>query len=75
MNIKKLGLIGYPLTHSFSAKYFADKFEREGIKGFSYENFEIPKIEDFPNILKNKTPKINEIILAKVPGKKGKYPI
>lgn len=53
MNIKKLGLIGYPLTHSFSAKYFADKFEREGIKGFSYENFEIPKIEDFPNILKN----------------------
>ena len=53
MSIKKLGLIGYPLTHSFSARYFADKFEREGIKGFSYENFENPKIEDFPNILKD----------------------
>ncbi len=53
MSIKKLGLIGYPLTHSFSARYFADKFEREGIIGFSYGNFEIPKIEDFPEILKN----------------------
>ncbi|MBK20689.1 MAG: shikimate dehydrogenase [Flavobacteriales bacterium] len=51
--MKKLGLIGYPLTHSFSARYFADKFEREGIIGFSYGNFEIPKIEDFPEILKN----------------------
>ncbi len=50
---KKLGLIGYPLTHSFSAKYFADKFDNEGIEGFSYENFEIANIEDFPNIIKN----------------------
>lgn len=53
MSNKKLGLIGYPLTHSFSAKYFAEKFEKENIKGFTYENFEIPKIEDFPDIIKN----------------------
>ena len=33
------------------------------------------KKEKNPNTLKNKTPKINEIMLAKVPGKKGKYPI
>ena len=25
------GLLGYPLGHSFSAKYFADKFKREQI--------------------------------------------
>lgn len=53
MSIKKLGLIGYPLTHSFSARYFAEKFDKEGIEGFSYENFEIPKIEDFPDVIKN----------------------
>ena len=53
MSNNKLGLIGFPLTHSFSAKYFAEKFKNEEIKGFSYENFEISKIDDFPNILKN----------------------
>ncbi|MBL55629.1 MAG: shikimate dehydrogenase [Flavobacteriales bacterium] len=53
MSNKKLGLIGYPLTHSFSAKYFAEKFDKEGISGFSYENFEIPQIEDFPDVIKN----------------------
>lgn len=53
MSIKKLGLIGYPLTHSFSAKYFAEKFKNEGISGYTYENFEIPRIEDFPNVIKN----------------------
>jgi len=53
MSIKKLGLIGYPLTHSFSAKYFAEKFKNEGISEYAYENFEIPKIEDFPDVIKN----------------------
>lgn len=53
MSNKKLGLIGYPLTHSFSAKYFAEKFEKESIKGYTYENFEIPTIEDFPSVIKS----------------------
>lgn len=53
MKNKKLGLIGYPLTHSFSAKYFADKFKNENIEDYTYENFEIPKIEDFPNVIKS----------------------
>ncbi|RYG27976.1 MAG: shikimate dehydrogenase, partial [Chitinophagaceae bacterium] len=26
------GLIGHPLSHSFSRKYFTDKFEREGLE-------------------------------------------
>lgn len=34
------GLIGMPLGHSFSAKYFAEKFEREGIDA-QYLNFEM----------------------------------
>lgn len=57
MKNKKLGLIGYPLTHSFSAKYFAEKFENEKIEDYTYENFEIPKIEEFPNVI-NSNPAI-----------------
>lgn len=34
------GLVGYPLGHSFSKKYFTDKFEREGLHDVVYENFE-----------------------------------
>ena len=47
------GLIGYPLTHSFSKKYFSDKFEKEGIKDCRYELFEIKDIKEFPSIIKN----------------------
>lgn len=34
------GLIGFPLGHSFSRKFFTEKFEREGIQA-EYRNFEI----------------------------------
>jgi shikimate dehydrogenase len=47
------GLIGYPLTHSFSKKYFTGKFEKEGIKNCRYDLFEIKNIEDLPSIIKN----------------------
>ena len=46
----KYGLIGYPLGHSFSKNYFNEKFENEGIDA-KYINFEIPQIEDLPEIL------------------------
>ena len=46
------GLIGYPLGHSFSRKFFTEKFEKEGTDA-QYLNFEIPSIEAFPNIIKN----------------------
>ncbi|MBK8880706.1 MAG: shikimate dehydrogenase [Haliscomenobacter sp.] len=45
------GLIGYPLSHSFSQKYFTEKFQREGRKGFAYALFPIPAIEQFPELL------------------------
>ena len=44
------GLIGYPLGHSFSRKFFTEKFEQEDIDA-QYLNFEIPSIEEFPNII------------------------
>ena len=46
------GLIGYPLSHSFSKKYFSEKFEREGIKNARYELFELPDISGFPELLR-----------------------
>lgn len=49
--MRKFGLIGYPLTHSFSKKYFASKFEKEGIADCQYDLYEIPDISLFPNIL------------------------
>ena len=35
--MKRYGLIGYPLSHSFSEKYFANKFQQEGITGYTYQ--------------------------------------
>ena len=45
------GLIGYPLTHSFSKNYFTNKFEQEGITNTSYELFELPNLSDFPEFM------------------------
>jgi shikimate dehydrogenase len=46
------GLVGYPLTHSFSKKYFTEKFEREGRAAtHRYELFELPDPAAFPDLL------------------------
>lgn len=45
------GLIGYPLTHSFSKKFFTEKFSRERIDA-EYENFEIAHIEKLPEVIR-----------------------
>ncbi len=50
--MKQYGLIGYPLAHSFSKRFFTEKFEKEGISA-SYENFEIEKIDRFPEVVEN----------------------
>jgi len=42
--IKQYGLIGYPLSHSFSKKYFSEKFIKEKISGCKYDLFEIERI-------------------------------
>lgn len=45
------GLVGYPLGHSFSAKFFAGKFAEEGIDA-EYRNFEIPSAGTLPDIIR-----------------------
>lgn len=46
------GLIGHPLGHSFSKKYFTEKFEHEGIDA-TYELFDIDDISLLPGLLKD----------------------
>ncbi|WP_051292808.1 shikimate dehydrogenase family protein [Olivibacter sitiensis] len=49
---KKYGLIGYPLKHSFSKKYFTEKFEKLGYTNYVYELYPLPNISDLPDLLK-----------------------
>jgi shikimate dehydrogenase len=49
--MRKFGLIGYPLGHSFSKKYFTEKFVREGIQGCQFELYPIESISEFPQLL------------------------
>ncbi len=49
--IKRYGLIGHPLTHSFSKKYFTEKFEREQIPNCVYELFDLSEINELPGVL------------------------
>ncbi len=51
-DIRTFGLIGFPLEHSFSARYFSEKFKRENITDAQYINFPLPTIEFFPEIFK-----------------------
>ncbi len=48
--MRRFGLIGYPLGHSFSKPFFNTKFEKEGIDA-RYENFPIPSIGELPAVL------------------------
>jgi shikimate dehydrogenase len=47
------GLIGYPLSHSFSKKYFTEKFEQEGLSNYGYENFPIASIDELKKVFED----------------------
>jgi shikimate dehydrogenase len=51
--MKLYGLIGYPLGHSFSEKYFSEKFSKENIEDCSYKAFPIQKIDELKEVMKN----------------------
>ncbi len=51
MALRKLGLIGYPLSHSFSKKYFTEKFDRESISGFQYDLYPISTIKEVDRLI------------------------
>ncbi|GAA4313049.1 shikimate dehydrogenase [Compostibacter hankyongensis] len=49
--VREFGLIGYPLGHSFSRQFFAEKFAREGHTDCRYENYPLENIGLFPALL------------------------
>jgi len=49
--MKVYGLIGHPLGHSFSRKYFTEKFAREGIIESEYRLFDITTLDSLPEVL------------------------
>ena len=51
--MKKYGTIGFPLTYSFSKKYFSEKIERERIADAAYYSFPLKNIDEFPDFLKS----------------------
>lgn len=50
--MKTYGLIGYRLGHSFSRRFFTEKFEKENLPDHEYLNFELDTIHEFPSIFK-----------------------
>jgi len=49
--MKKFGLIGYPISHSFSKPYFEEKFRALGLIDHQYNTFPIKDINEFPALL------------------------
>ena len=51
MGSKRFGLIGFPLSHSFSKKYFQEKFQKLQLTDCSYSTFPLENISQFPALL------------------------
>jgi shikimate dehydrogenase len=49
--MRKFGLIGYPLSHSFSSKYFTEKFYNEHISNCSYENYPLKSLNEIRELI------------------------
>ncbi|OEK06732.1 shikimate dehydrogenase family protein [Roseivirga misakiensis] len=51
--MRKFGLIGYPLSHSFSKKYFTDKFLQEGIENSVYDLYPLKSIGELDQLIQD----------------------
>lgn len=49
--LKLFGLIGQSLKHSFSERYFKQKFAKNNISNCDYRNFELDSIDEFPKLI------------------------
>ncbi len=70
--MREYGLIGYPLSHSFSQKYFTEKFLKEGIDDAVFHAFSIPAVTDVLDVLKQH-PKLKGFAIT-IPYKKAIIP-
>lgn len=48
---KTYGLIGFPLSHSFSKKYFSEKFVKENSSDCEYNLYPIDNIDQLPQLI------------------------
>lgn len=53
--MKQFGLIGYPLSHSFSKGYFTEKFSKEQIKDCRYDVYPLENIQAFESLCRQHT--------------------
>lgn len=51
--MRQFGLIGFPLSHSFSKGFFSEKFSLENIEDAQYENYPIDSIDLFTSLWEN----------------------
>jgi len=49
--VRHFGLIGYPLTHSFSPDYFKNKFESLGVEDADYKLFEVNDLDSVKKLI------------------------
>lgn len=70
--MRAFGLIGYPLTHSFSKSYFAEKFAKENLENLQYENYPIENMHQMSDLWKN-NPQLEGLNIT-IPYKKAVIP-
>ena len=52
--MRTFGLIGKTLSHTFSERYFNEKFHKKDLNDVVYKNFELKSIADFPRLIADK---------------------
>lgn len=70
--MRTFGIIGYPLSHSFSQRYFTQKFEQENISDAVFKNYAIKDIDELENVLANE-PMLHGLAVT-IPYKKAVLP-
>ena len=73
MRHRIFGLIGFPLGHSFSKKYFKDKFLSENITDADFLNFELENPDDFLKLIE-KNPQLEGLTVT-IPYKSSFLPL
>lgn len=51
--MEKFGLVGHPLGHSYSKKFFTEKFAKLGLKNHRYDLFDMEYLRDFQALWQN----------------------
>lgn len=49
--MRKFGLVGFPLGHSFSRKYFTEKFASQNIPDCVYNNYPLENLDNFVDLI------------------------